>query len=90
MLIMAVSRREDLHSIIFWIMGSLGEVSWPFVELMGVVSIAGLFLSYLFATDLNALSLGEEEALHLGVNVERSKKFLFIFSLSFRFYLFAF
>ncbi len=78
MLIMAVSRREDLHSIIFWIMGSLGEVSWPFVELMGVVSIAGLFLSYLFATDLNALSLGEEEALHLGVNVERSKKFLFI------------
>lgn len=78
MLIMAVSRAEDLHSIVFWIMGSLGESDWPLVKLMGAASIIGLLLSYFFALDLNALSLGEEEALHLGVNVERSKRLLFV------------
>ena len=78
MLIMAVSRVEDLHGIVFWIMGSLGESDWSLVKLMGIASIIGLFLSYFFALDLNALSLGEEEALHLGINVERSKRLLFV------------
>lgn len=76
MLIMAVSRTEDLHSIVFWIMGSLGEANWPLVRLIGAASILGLLLSYLFALDLNALALGEEEALHLGIDVERSKRLL--------------
>lgn len=78
MLIMAVSRLEDLHSIVFWIMGFLGETDWWMVALMGATALGGLVLSYLFALDLNALALGEEEARHLGVEVERSKKLLFL------------
>ncbi|MFH1305039.1 MAG: iron ABC transporter permease [Candidatus Omnitrophota bacterium] len=78
MLIMAVSRAEDLHGIVFWIMGSLEEPSWFLIKLAVVVSIFGLFISYLFCVSLNAFSLGEEEALHLGVNVERTKRLLFI------------
>ena len=75
MLIMAVSRTEDLHGIIFWIMGSLEEPSWFLIKLMLSVAIFGLAVSYLFCHDLNALSLGEEEALHLGVNIERDWSF---------------
>lgn len=78
MLIMAVSRSEDLHGIIFWIMGSLEEPGWALIYGMFLVSILGLFISYMFCFDLNALSLGEEEAAHLGINIERSKKLLFI------------
>lgn len=78
MLIMAVSRIEDLHGIVFWIMGSLEEPNNTLILLSLAVSIIGLILSYLFCIDLNALALGEEEATHLGVNVERSKRFLFI------------
>ncbi|RLD93930.1 MAG: iron ABC transporter permease, partial [Aquificota bacterium] len=78
MLIMAISRVEDLHSIIFWIMGFLGETDWWMVEVMGAVALAGLVLSYFFALDLNALALGEEQARYLGVEVERSKKLLFL------------
>ncbi len=78
MLIMAVSRLEDLHSIVFWIMGFLGETDWWMVALMGATALGGLVLSYFFALDLNALALGEEEARHLGVGVERSKKILFL------------
>jgi len=69
---------EDLHGIVFWIMGSLEEPDWFLIKLALWISIAGLAVSYLFCFDLNALSLGEEEALHLGVNIESAKRWLLI------------
>ena len=78
MLIMAISRAEDLHGIIFWIMGSLEEPNWTLIKIAFSISILGLISSYFFSVDLNALSLGEEDAIHLGINVERSKKILFL------------
>jgi len=80
MLIMSVSRAEELHGIVFWIMGSLEEPNWLLIKLALGISIFGLVTSYLFCFDLNALSLGEEEALHLGINTERTKRLLFIMS----------
>ncbi|MBN3039412.1 MAG: iron ABC transporter permease [Candidatus Omnitrophica bacterium] len=77
MLIMAVSHTRDLHGIVFWVMGSLQEPDWFLIKAMSYVSITLLFVSYFFSLDLNALSLGEEEAQHLGINVERTKKLLF-------------
>ena len=78
MLIMAVSHTEDLRGIIFWIMGSLEEPNWLLIKFAVLVAFLGLFISYLFCFDLNALSLGEEEALHLGINTEKTKRLLFI------------
>lgn len=78
MLIMAVSRAEDLYGITFWIMGSLQETNWLLIKGALFVSIVGTILVYFFCHDLNALSLGEEEAAHLGVNVERTKRALFL------------
>ncbi len=78
MLIMAISRVEDLHGIVFWIMGSLEEPSWLFIKTTVLISVLGLIFSYKFSLDLNAFSLGEEQALHLGVNTEKTKRLLFI------------
>lgn len=78
MLIMSISRSDDLHGIVFWIMGSLEEPNWILVKIVWWMSILGLVVSYLFCFDLNAFSLGEEEAQHLGVNVERTKRLLFL------------
>ena len=78
MFIMSILHTEDLHGIVFWIMGSLEEPNWLFIKLAFWVSVFGLAVSYIFCLDLNALSLGEEEALHLGVNTERTKRLLFV------------
>ncbi|MFH1245077.1 MAG: iron ABC transporter permease [Candidatus Omnitrophota bacterium] len=78
MLIMALARTEDLHGIIFWIMGSLEESDWRLIQAALGTAGLGLAGSYLFCFDLNALSLGEEEAVHLGINVEKTKRLLFI------------
>ena len=78
MLVMAICHLENLQGIIFWIMGSLEEPNWSFIKLILFVSVAGLVISYFFCLDLNAFSLGEEGALHLGIDVEKTKKFLFM------------
>ena len=78
MLIMAMTKVQDLHGIIFWIMGSLQEPNTSLIWAILFISLGGLIISLFFAVDLNALSLGEEEAFHLGVEVERFKKILFL------------
>ena len=78
MFLMSVSNAEEVHNIIFWIMGSLEESNNTLIELMFYTSIAGLFITHLFAHQLNALRLGEEKARHLGVNAGLTIKILFI------------
>jgi len=78
MLIMAVSRAEDLQGIIFWLMGSLDEPNPLLIGLAAGVSLLALALSWLFSLDLNAMALGEEEAMHLGIRVERTRRILFL------------
>jgi iron complex transport system permease protein len=78
MLVMAISKTEDIQGILFWIMGSLSETDWNLVSIAVVTAVSGLIVSYFFCFDLNALNLGEEEALHLGIPVERTKKTLLI------------
>lgn len=78
MLLMSITSIENLHSIIFWTMGSLDESNTILVKIAFYSSISGLLLSYMFATPLNALRLGKSKAKHLGINTDLSIKILFI------------
>ena len=78
LLILAISRTEDIHGILFWIMGSLEAASWPMIKIVSSATILAIVVLLFLMHDLNALSLGEEEALHLGINVEKIKKVLFV------------
>jgi len=80
MLIMSVAKAEEAHGIIFWIMGSLEEKEPLLLNLVCIVVPIGALLSFFKARDLNALSLGEEEAMHLGIEVESTKRGLFLLS----------
>ncbi len=78
MLLMAITTSDNLHGIIFWIMGSLDEPSNDLVVMTAIVSIVGLILSYMFVQSLNALRLGEEKAKYLGINTDMAIKLLFL------------
>ncbi len=78
MLLMAISRSEDIHTIVLWIMGSLDVTDMTLVKIVSAGALVGLIVSFFFCLDLNALALGEEEAASLGINVERTKRWLFI------------
>ncbi len=80
MFLMSTSSTEQVHSIVFWIMGSLDEPNLPLIKIVVLSSLIGLVLSYLFVQPLNALRLGEEKARHLGINTEWNIRILFILS----------
>lgn len=77
MLLMAISSADTVHSIIFWMMGSLDEPNLILVKLAVIVSLCGLIVSMLFISPLNALRLGEEKARYLGINTDVLIKILF-------------
>ncbi|MDC3261719.1 iron ABC transporter permease [bacterium] len=72
------SDNDMLRQISLWQMGNLSGASWLKVSLMGAVA---LLLMLLFPRDskaLNALLLGESEARHLGIDVQRVKRRLIV------------
>lgn len=62
--------------ILFWLMGGLWRSNWSMVKVLAPVSVGGVTLLRLWARDLNALSLGDDAASHLGVSPETVKKVL--------------
>ena len=80
MLIMSLARVRDLTGIIYWTMGSLDSANFSLSIIILIISVMGLIVAYFIALDLNALSVGEECALQLGVRVERFKKITFLLS----------
>jgi iron complex transport system permease protein len=70
---------SSLHQIMFWLMGGFWNISWD--DVWVALSIpAGCLVLFVFARDLNVISLGEEDAVHLGVDVERLKVVLLLLS----------
>ena len=66
---------RSLHQIMFWLMGGFWNVSWGDVRIAILIPV-GCLAVYLYARDINIISLGDEDAIHLGVNVERLKQIL--------------
>lgn len=76
-LLMYFSRRH-LQQVVFWLMGGLNRANWPYVRLALPYFILGFAVALIHARALNALLLGEETAASLGVEVERTKKWLLV------------
>lgn len=69
-----VATDEQLRNLTFWTLGSLGSASWSLLLATSVPLAAVLLASPWLAPRLNALLLGESEAIHLGVPVEQLKR----------------
>jgi len=67
---------DRLHALTFWIMGGFTYTNWTDVSTIFPLVIIGTVVVYLYARDLNILVLGEEQAQHLGVELEKVKKIL--------------
>ncbi len=78
MLMMSLATARSLHSIIFWMMGSLDEPNAMLIRLTLFVSVTSLVIAGFFSRSLNALRLGEANAWHLGVNTGLTIRVMFI------------
>lgn len=69
----SISTDEQLRNITFWRLGSLGAASWSMLAIVAPVVIVGLVPLLRLAAPLDAFTLGEREAGHIGVDAQRVK-----------------
>jgi len=60
-----------MSEIVTWLMGALTDRSWADVWIAAPLTLAGLVVLYLCGPSLDAMMLGEEAALSLGVEARR-------------------
>ncbi|MDP8292216.1 MAG: iron ABC transporter permease [Candidatus Orphnella occulta] len=77
-LIFSISRAEDVHGIVLWLMGDLSSAQVSLIKFMPFFIFPAICLLFIFSRDLNILTLGEEKARHLGVDSNKVKKVLFL------------
>ncbi|MDP4021025.1 iron ABC transporter permease [Methylobacterium sp. NEAU 140] len=73
-LLVFASDDRQLRDLTFWTLGSLGGASWAKVAATAPLILPVLVAVPFLGRGLNALVLGEAEAFHLGVPVERLKR----------------
>ncbi len=69
-----VATDEELRSLTFWGMGSLGGATWPSLSVVAPILVVAIGVAMSLSRALDAMLLGEGEAHHLGVDVERTKR----------------
>jgi iron complex transport system permease protein len=67
---------EELHGIVFWLLGGLYLTRWSEVGIVLPCVLVGLVVIWIHARPLNVMQLDEEQAQQLGINVERTKLIL--------------
>lgn len=60
---------EDLPAIVFWTMGGFYRANWDIIINLLVTVVPGMIVLILLSWKINILSLGDEEASALGINV---------------------
>jgi iron complex transport system permease protein len=76
--LMEVIAGDELHAIVFWLVGGFSNVLWRDIWAMLPFIIIGIVAAFFYVRDLNLLAMGEETAHHLGVNIERAKQVLLV------------
>ncbi len=74
--LISISTNEALHGMMWWLWGNLQVYDSKLLFIVSVLVLLGIAIIYIFSQDLNALSIGDEEATHLGVNIELVKKII--------------
>jgi iron complex transport system permease protein len=78
MLVNSVVNFYFTHSIIFWLMGSFEAPTWQEIAVVAAAAVGGSAILFGYARDMNLLSLGDEEAAELGVDVTRARRAIFL------------
>lgn len=76
--IMAVSDASGVRSAFLWLLGGFGTTSWRSVGIFASYGIVPLGFIGWNARGLDLIALGEEPASHLGQDVERTRKVVYL------------
>jgi iron complex transport system permease protein len=70
-LMMVTATADDLQAAYLWQVGTLTGMTWSSVPLMLVITAAGSAVAMLFSKNMNLLTMGENSAKSMGLDVEQ-------------------
>jgi iron complex transport system permease protein len=76
--VISLSEAAELRRAFLWLLGGFGGSSWRAVSVFSAYAVVPLVLLLLSGRALDLLSLGEESAKHLGADVERNKRIVYL------------
>lgn len=71
--LMVAMSKQVVNEIVFWLMGSLALRGWAYSGVLLPYLAAGAIVLLSYGRTMNLFALGEQQAAHLGVQVERTK-----------------
>ncbi|MDD5711725.1 MAG: iron ABC transporter permease [Smithellaceae bacterium] len=80
MFLISLSGLSELRNVLFWLMGDLSLAGKSDIAISGLFLLVGFLFIYREARSLNLIVMGEQTALFLGVDVEKTKLRLLIFA----------
>lgn len=69
-ILMMISDSETLATVYRWQIGSFSEILWRDIPVMAAINLTGIFILLLLSRKLNILSLGDNSAKSLGLDVD--------------------
>lgn len=69
---------QEREQIVFWQLGSLNGTRWPDLAVVAPLAVVGIAACLFLSGSLDLLALGERQAEHLGVRVERLRVFAIV------------
>jgi iron complex transport system permease protein len=76
--VIALSSAAELRNAWIWLLGGFGAASWRSLAVFTAYAVVPSVLILVSARPLDLLALGEETALHLGTDVERTKRRIYV------------
>jgi iron complex transport system permease protein len=76
--LLTCTNQADLRGIFYWLIGDLSRPVDASIYAVTALVLVGFFLLYLFSHSLNLIGMGEDDAMILGVEVQRVKASVYI------------
>jgi iron complex transport system permease protein len=78
LVMLANAPAETVRGALWWMMGSLGDATWSGAAWVGLYVGIGAAMLLLWGREIDVLSLGDDPAAALGVDVERASRRVFL------------
>lgn len=73
-----IAEDEQLRDITFWLLGSLGGITWKTIITSFPIIFLGIYIIIRKHREIDVFSLGENEAYHLGISTQKLKREIMI------------
>ncbi|MGP9538161.1 FecCD family ABC transporter permease [Brachybacterium sp. AOP43-C2-M15] len=69
---------DELETVVFWQMGSLGSITWVRLAVVTIPVLLGVAVLIALSRRLDLLTLGERQARHLGLDVDSTRRLVIV------------